>query len=250
MFTSLRGGMQTLVDALVAQLEGDLRLGCRVASLRYLAPGFEVFLDSSHQPLKTDVVVLATPAYVAGHLIKPIEPQLAALLGQIRYNSTATISLGYRRADLSPQHDLNGFGFMIPKSEQRQILACTWSSTKFDDRAPADSVLIRLFVGGDNQDHLVDQATDAELMALAQAELAAIMGIRVEPVVHRIFRWPQGNPQYDVGHLDRVAAIEQLAAHLPGLYLTGSAFRGIGLPDCVKGALAVVERLLQIVNIT
>ncbi|HXV42445.1 MAG TPA: protoporphyrinogen oxidase, partial [Anaerolineae bacterium] len=184
-------------------------------------------------------------AYVAANLVEPIEPQLAALLAKIRYNSTATISLGYRRADLSPQHDLNGFGFMIPKSEQRQVLACTWSSTKFDDRAPADSALIRLFVGGDNQDHLVNQMTDAELTALAQAELAAIMGLRAEPVVYRIFRWPKGNPQYDVGHLDRVAAMERLAANLPGLYLTGSAFRGIGLPDCVKGALTVVERLLQ-----
>jgi oxygen-dependent protoporphyrinogen oxidase len=248
MFTSLRGGMQTLVDALVPQLEGDLRLDCRAVSLRYLSPSFEIVLDPSQQPLKTDAVVLATPAYVAANLVEPIAPQLAALLAQIRYNSTATISLGYRRANLPPQPNLNGFGFMIPKSEQRQILACTWSSTKFDDRAPAGSALIRLFVGGDNQEHLVNQMTDPELITLAQAELAAIMGIRAEPVVSRIFRWPQGNPQYDVGHLDRVAAMERLAAHLPGLYLTGSAFRGIGLPDCVKGALTVVERLLQNFN--
>ena len=245
MFTSLRGGMQELVDTLVAQLEGDLRSGCRVVALRYLSPGFEVIFDSAHsQPLQTNAVVLAIPAYAAATLVEPIEPQLAALLAKVRYVSTATISLGYRRADISPHHDLNGFGFMIPKKENRQILACTWSSTKFDHRAPPDSALIRLFVGGDNQEHLVDQMADEELMALAQAELATIMGIRAQPVIHRIFRWLKGNPQYDVGHLDRVSAMEQLATNVPGLYLTGSAFRGIGLPDCVKSALTTVERLM------
>lgn len=244
MFTSLRGGMQELVDTLVAKLEGDLRPGCRVAGLRYLSPGFEVMFDSPHNhPLKTDAVVLAIPAYAAATLVEAIEPRLAALLKQARYVSTATISLGYRQADISPYHHLNGFGVMVPRSEKRQILACTWSSTKFNHRAPADSALIRLFVGGDGQEHLVEQRADEELMALAQAEVAAVMGIQAQPVIQRIFRWPKGNPQYDVGHLDRVLAMEQLAASIPGLYLTGSAFRGIGLPDCIKSALTTVERL-------
>jgi oxygen-dependent protoporphyrinogen oxidase len=236
--------MQELADTLVAKLEGDLRSGCRVAGLRYLAPGFEVIFDAPHsQPLKTDAVVLAIPAYAAATLLESIEPRLAAMLRQIRYVSTATISLGYRRADISPHYNLNGFGVMVPKSENRQILACTWSSTKFDYRAPADSALIRLFVGGDQQEHLVEQMADEELVALAQAEAAAIMGIEAQPTIQRIFRWPKGNPQYDVGHLDRVLSIEQLAANIPGLYLTGSAFRGIGLPDCIKSALSTVERL-------
>jgi len=245
MFTSLRGGMQELVDTLVAQLECDLYSGCPVIALRYLSPGFEVIFDSAHSlPLQTDAVVLAIPAYAAATLVEPIEPQLAALLAKVRYVSTATISLGYRRADISPHHDLNGFGFMVPKSENRQILACTWSSTKFDHRAPADNALIRLFVGGDHQDQKVDQMADEDLIALAQAEVAAIMDIRAQPVIHRIFRWLKGNPQYDVGHLDRVLAMEQLATNVPSLYLTGSAFRGIGLPDCVKSALTTVERLM------
>ncbi len=244
MFTSLRGGMQELVEALLAQLQGDLRLGCRVVGLRYLSPGFEVTFDSAHQSLKTDAVVLATPAYTAATLVESFAPHLAALLQKVRYVSTATISLGYRRADLPAQSDLNGFGFMVPKSENRQILACTWSSTKFNHRASADDVLLRLFVGGDQREHLVEDWADEELLALARAEIGAIMGITAQPVVKRIFRWPKGNPQYDVGHLDRVAEMEQLAAILPGLYLTGSAFRGIGLPDCIKSACTTVERLM------
>ena len=245
MFTSLRGGMQELVDALVSRLEGELRPGCRVAGLRYLAPGFEVRLDQpGSQLLTTDGVVLAVPGYAAATLLEPIEPGLAAMLKNIRYVSTATISLGYRRADTQTQHDFNGFGFMIPKKENRQILACTWSSTKFDERAPHDGVLLRLFVGGDDGEHLVN-LPDHELLALAQAEVEAAMGVTASPMVHKIFRWPQGNPQYDVGHLERVSEMETLARRIPGLYLTGSAFRGVGLPDCVKSALATVEQILS-----
>jgi len=245
MFTSLRGGMQELVETLLAQLQGDLRLGCRVVGLRYLSPGFEVLFDSPQgRPLKTDAVILATPAYTAATLVGSFAPHLAALLQKVRYVSTATISLGYRRANLPAQCDLNGFGFMIPKSENCQILACTWSSTKFNHRASTDDVLLRLFVGGDQREHLVEDLADEELLALAQAEVGAIMGITSQPLVQRIFRWPKGNPQYDVGHLDRVAEMEQVAATIPGLYLTGSAFRGIGLPDCIKSALTTVESLL------
>lgn len=246
MFTSLRGGMQELVETLVAQLRGDVRLSSRVTKLRRVSSGFEVTLDSApNQPLQTDAVVIATPAFVAADLLESVEPHLAALLRQVRYVSTATVSLGYRRADLGTYSDLNGFGFMVPKSENRQILACTWSSTKFNHRAPADSGLLRVFVGGDNREHLVEKMPDEELFALVQSELKITMGITATPLVRRIFRWPKGNAQYDVGHLDRVTQMEQLAATIPGLYLTGSAFRGIGLPDCIKSALTTVEGLMS-----
>lgn len=244
MFNSLRGGMKELVDSLVNRLEGDLRPGCRVASLQYLSPGFAVSMGpSAGRPLTTDAVVLAVPAFTAAALLEPVEPQLAAMLKQIRYVSTATVSLGYRRSDASGQHDFDGFGFMIPKSENRQILACTWSSTKFDYRAPDDKILLRVFVGGDGREHLVDWPDD-ELVAVARAELADIMGLTAEPVTRAVFRWPRGNPQYDVGHLDRVTEMETLAAKIPGLYLVGSAYRGIGIPDCVKSALTTVDQIL------
>lgn len=244
MFTSLRGGMEDLVAALVDQLDGDLQLNCRVTGLKHLSPGFEVTVDHPDRPpLTTDAVVVAVPAYVATNLVEPIKSELAELLRQIRYASTANISLGYRRADLPPPHTLDGFGFMVPRSENRKITACTWTSTKLDHRAPDDGVLLRNFVGGDYQENLANLPDD-ELIALARAELAEIMGITAEPLIHRVFRWPQASPQYDVGHLDRVTAMEALAAELPGLYLAGSAFRGIGIPDCIKSALTAVDQIL------
>lgn len=244
MFTSLKGGMNELVEAIVGRLQGDLRPGCRVVGLRHASPGFEVVVDSpNNAAFKTDAVVLAVPAYVAAKLIGPIEPRLAGALNQIRYVSTATISLGYRRAEVIHQHNFNGFGFVIPKSENRQILACTWSSTKFNHRAPDDNFLLRAFVGGDDREHLVD-LPDEDLIELVKSEVADIMGVTATPVVSRVFRWVKGNPQYDIGHLDRVARIEQLTATVPGLYVTGSAFRGIGIPDCVKSAQDTVDLVL------
>jgi len=244
MFTSLRGGMTDLVDAMLKQLNGTLLAGRRVTNLQHNAPGLTVTLDDGSS-ISTDAVVVAVPAYVATKLVEPIEPNLAALLQQIRYVSTATVSLGYRRTDIAGQHDFIGFGFVIPKSENRQILACTWSSTKFDHRAPDDDVLVRTFVGGDGREHLVDLPDD-ELVELVQQELAGIMKVTAKPIVHRVFRWPKGNAQYDVGHLDRVSEIENLAAEVPGLYFTGSAFRGIGIPDCVKSAITTVDQILAL----
>lgn len=249
MFTSLRGGMTDLVDALLDNLRGDLRAGQQVVGLRYLSPGFEVRLKTAGgvDTLTTDAVVLATPAYVAAKLVEPIDPNLTELLQQIRYVSTATVSLGYRWDDVKTQHTFDGFGFMLPKSEGRQILACTWTSTKFDHRAPGDDVLVRVFVGGDGHEHLVELPQD-ELVSLARRELADIMGLTAEPVVQKVFRWPKGNVQYDVGHLDRVSKIEARAGQTPGLYFTGSAFRGIGIPDCVKSGVATVDQILAQFN--
>lgn len=245
MFTSLRGGMGELVETLVGRLEGDLRPGCRVTGLRSLSSGFEVCVDQpGRTTLSTDVVVLAVPAFVAADLLQGFAPELAHMLGQIRYVSTATVSLGYRQADIRGQHNLNGFGFMIPRSENRRIMACTWSSTKFNYRAPEDGALVRVFVGGDGKEHLVD-LPDEQLLSMARAEIEDIMGIAAEPVVHGISRWPKGNAQYDVGHLERVTQMEKLAARVPGLYLTGSAFRGIGIPDCVKSAMTVVDQIME-----
>lgn len=240
MFNSLKGGMLELVETLAQQLTGDIRTGCAVTHLQRSADGFIVTLESG-QTLATDAVVLAVPAYVAAELVADMDADLAAQLRQIRYVSTATVSLAFDKHALT--HDLNGFGFMISQRAERQILACTWTSTKFNHRAPADGALLRAFVGGDGKGHLVD-LPDEDLIQLVRSELQTTMGISAPPHTAKIFRWPDGNPQYEVGHLDRVAAMEARAAQIPGLHLTGSAWRGIGIPDCVKSALATVDVIL------
>ncbi len=245
MFISLVGGLGELVDAITERLGSDLRTGHRVTGLRFLDPGFEVGLDGEEgQTLGTDAVVLAVPAFAAADLVEPVLPDLAVRLRQIRYVSTGTVALAYRKADVDQQHDLDGFGFLVPKSEGRRITGCTWMSSKLNHRAPDDGVLIRGFVGGDAQEEAVD-LPDSALLNLVRKEIAELMGITAEPIFHRIHRWRRGRPQYDVGHLDRVAEMEALAAKTPGLYLTGSAYRGAGIPDCVKQAMDTVDRILE-----
>ncbi len=241
MFQTLMGGLGELVGAILERLDGDVRPGCAVQEIRRTEMGFQVVLDG--ETLETDAVVLAAPAYVSAELVKGFAPELAERLRQIRYVSSGTVSLAFRKEDVAGQHHLEGFGFLVPKPEGRRITGCTWTSSKLNHRAPADGVLIRGFVGGDSQEEIVELPDD-ELVVAVRKEIAELMGITAEPVFTRIHRWRKGRPQYDVGHLDRVGEMEKLAAQVPGLYLTGSAYRGSGIPDCVKQGLDAVERIL------
>lgn len=241
MFKSLKLGLGEMVEALAKRLNGDLRAGSPVTNVRPCNEGYEVTLSDKIFP--TNALVLAVPAYVASELVNPFASELGEILGTIRYVSSGTVSLGYRKAEVENQHDLNGFGFLVPESEGRSISGCTWSSSKLQCRAPDDGVLIRAFVGGHGQEDIIS-LDDGDLVQVVRREIGDIMGITAEPIVQRIHRWPQGRPQYDVGHLDRVAKIEALADTIPGLFLTGSAYRGSGIPDCVKEALNTVDRIL------
>jgi oxygen-dependent protoporphyrinogen oxidase len=180
---------------------------------------------------------------VAASLVAHWAPDLAAGLETIRYVSTGTLSLAYRQEEI--EHPLDGFGFVIPKSEGRRINACTWTSIKFAHRAPEGHVLLRVFFGGSRRPEMMELPDDA-LRRVVQEELREIMGITAQPVLTRIYRWHRANPQYDVGHLDRVARLEALCP--PGLHLTGSAYRGVGIPDCVRqgqeAARAVMRELI------
>ena len=159
-------------------------------------------------------------------------------MGQWMFVSTAVVSLGYRHQEGAPS--LNGFGFIIPKTEKRRITACTWSSTKFDYRAPQDHKLVRCFVGGPGREEMVD-LDDEELIQVVRDELDDIMGLRAEPDLARIFRWHKVNPQYDLGHLDRVTQLRVQAAKHDGIFLAGSSYDGVGVPDCVRQAEDAVD---------
>ena len=240
-FVSLRGGLGDLVEALVSALsEISLLIGRRVEGIGYDpngTPPYRVQLADG-QVLAGDVVVLATPAYIAADLVAHFASELAIGLRAIRYVSTGTISLAYRRSEVG--HPLNGFGFVIPRSERRWINACTWTSTKFNHRAPGDHVLLRVFFGGSRHPEMVEWPNE-RLLATVRDELRDIMGITARPVFTRVYRWPLATPQYDVGHLDRVARLEALCP--PGLYLTGSAYRGIGIPDCIRQGKETAARV-------
>jgi oxygen-dependent protoporphyrinogen oxidase len=187
-----------------------------------------------------DAVVLALPAGAAAALLASIAASVSATLAAIPHVSTATVTLGYRRADLP--RPLDGFGFVVPAAEGRRITACTWSSAKFLGRAAADHALLRAFLGGPRGERWLEGDDDA-LVAHARHELADLMGLDAAPILTAVHRHPAGTPQYQVGHADRIAAAE--AALPAGLHLAGSPYHGIGIPDCIKSGQRAAERVLQ-----
>jgi oxygen-dependent protoporphyrinogen oxidase len=241
MFLTLKGGLQQLADAIVAHLpHACLRSGCCVLSVSRHRGGYKLVLgDGSH--LFANNVVFATPAYITADLVEKVDPILASMLRAIRYVSTATVSLGFKRSDIT--HPLNGSGFLVPQQEGRRITACSWSSEKFPHRAPDDCVLLRVFIGGALAEDLAEQ-DEAALILLAREELKIIMGITAEPVLAKTYRWYKGNPQYELGHAQRIAEIEQSLTHLPGLHLAGAAFHGAGIPNCIQSGLRAARAIL------
>lgn len=239
-FISMKDGMHTLVEALQEQLVGDCRLETAVRSLKTAPDGGYILTLDDETTLHADAVILAVPAYVAARLVEDAAPDAAEKLDAIRYVSTGTISLAFRRDEVD--HPLDGFGLVIPRSEKRAINAITWTSTKFNQRAPDGYVLVRAFFGGSRTPHMMEM-DDETLAPIVRGELAELMGIDAEPIFHCIYRWMDANPQYDVGHLERVEAIEN--ALPPGLCVTGSPYRGIGIPDCVRQAK---ETAVQVVS--
>lgn len=245
MFMTLRRGVQQLTEAMISECDArTLRTNQRVTRVRRRGSAYEV-VSSDGSTLHADAVVLATPSYITAGLLREMDPALAAELEQIPYVSTATISFGFKRSEIA--HPLRGFGFVVPRSEKRNILACTWSSTKFNHRVPQDHVLIRAFVGGAHNEGLVDH-NEATLTRLAREELRAMMSIAAEPVITQVYRWHKANPQYQVGHQARVASIEERAGHHPELYLIGSAYHGVGIPDCIADGARVTQAILSTVE--
>ncbi len=242
MFMTFAGGTAELTDALFASLSGDLRLNCAVERIAAERGGYALTLRGGEM-LRARAVVLATPAYAAAGLLRDVAPQTAAALSAIRYVSTGTISLAFRQSDLPGP--LSSSGLVVPRGEHRPINAITYSSLKFDRRAPDGSVLIRVFFGGSRSPQTME-LDDGALLGVVRGELKALLGIAAAPQFHRIYRWTLSNAQYDVGHLERVAALE--AALPAGLYVTGSAYRGVGLPDCIKQGQDTAARVSAHLN--
>jgi oxygen-dependent protoporphyrinogen oxidase len=245
MFMSLRGGLQQLSNAIISQLPPQsLRAGTCVLTVSPEGGRYKIVLGDGGSILADDVV-FATPSYVTADLVQQIDPLLASRLREIRYVSTATVSLGFKRSEIN--HPLNGAGFIVPRSEGRRITACSWSSEKFAHRAPDDSVLLRVFIGGDLAENLAEQDESA-LIDLAREELQTIMGIAATPVLAKAYRWHKANPQYDLGHSLRVVEIERTLIRLPGLHLAGAAYRGSGIPDCIQSGMKAAQSIMERVH--
>ena len=240
MFTTLSGGLQQLPDAIAARLNPQrVKLNTRVQSVAATGDQYKLTLADG-STLVADNVIFTTPAYVTAEIVQQLDPALAEKLRRIRYVSTSTVSLAFRRSEITC--DLNGFGFIVPATEGRKINACSWSSTKFSHRAPDDFVLMRVFIGGAFSEDLAEQ-DDATLIDIARNELREIMGITATPVLARAYQWRKSNPQYNVGHSALINEIDQRVSAHPGLYLAGAAYRGSGIPDCIQSGVDTANKI-------
>jgi len=243
MFVAPADGMQSVVDALVTRLPPEsLHLGASVERLTF-EPDRRWRLMLAERPAESfDAVILATPAHRAAALIESFAPQAAAELRTIECASSAVCVLGVAEEQIAKP--LDGFGFVVPESEARSILSTSFSSRKYAGRAPQGRVLMRVFVGGAQRPDLAG-LPDEELKTLVLRELGELIGLRGEPELFRVVRWPKTMPQYHVGHLERVAQIEAQLAERPGLFLAGSAYRGVGIPHCITSAQQAAERIVN-----
>jgi len=243
LFVTLADGMQELVDTVAQRLPvGAVRLNSPATNLNRSADNFWRVTVGGKEIIEADAVILAAPAFRAGQLLESIAANAAADLKSIPYASTATVSLGYRCEDF-PRVP-NSFGFVVPAIEKRKIMACTFSSLKYPGRAPDNCVLMRAFVGGSLQPELFSD-DDRTMEQNVRDELAALLGVTTQPQFARVWRHPNSMPQYHVGHDAGVKRIETALQQFPTLALAGSAYRGVGISDCVRTGEEAAETLIE-----
>ena len=246
LFTSLKNGMRQLVDELVARLDSAaLRTNTPVESLQIEKGGWLV--SDGGQSDSFDAIIVATSAPASANLLQNSASDLAAELGGIHYTSSVTVTLAYQqevRSLLPP-----GFGFLVPRSEGKRMLAATFVHNKFPFRAPQERALIRCFLGGVSQEQMLELPDD-EVIGVVRDELRQILGLAAEPLFTRVYKWKAAMAQYNVGHLERLDRIEHLRRQLPGLALAGNGYRGIGVPDCVRSGHEAAAQALAAIGIT
>jgi len=236
LFASIDQGLESLVHAVAGRLAaGTIRTGARVIALRRAPDGWDVITDAG--PERHDAVVLALPAHAAAALLEPLDAELSSRLASIGYGTAATVSLAFQESHVD--HSLDGFGFVVPAIEGLSITGCTFASRKYVGRAPDGWALLRAFWGPPSEG-----LTESFILERTLDELRGPLGLRGDPRLAHVSRWPRSMPHYAVGHLDLVAGIERHAAALPRLALAGNAYRGIGIPDCVRSGETAAESLV------
>ena len=247
LFVTLRNGLGELVETLTQRLiDRGVQLmtgsGCReIQPFSQNRRRFSISLENDTL-LTADAVVLATPAFQTAQMVQQLQPEASNLLKQIPYTSTATISMAYPAESL--KEHIQGFGFVVPRKEQRPLLAGTWTSLKWPFRSQKGETLIRCYVGGRGREQILEH-DDRKLVESVRQELQAIVGVSGPPNYTEVHRWVRGMPQYVIGHQANVAKIQELMNPWSTLYITGAGFYGIGIPDCIREGNRVAENLMQ-----
>jgi oxygen-dependent protoporphyrinogen oxidase len=242
LFRSPRDGMQSLVTALEQHLPSlKIRKSTSIREIHQFENGWSL-LDDNESSVEYDAVICATPASVTARLLEQCSSQLSTIVDSIEHVSTAVVCLGYHRSQVS--HPLDAFGCVVPAIENRKILAVSFTNVKFPLRAPKDHILLRVFVGGALQEELAN-LDDEPMLAMVRHELADVLGVQGEPVTSKIIRWPQKTPQYHLGHLKRLDEIWRLVRDLHGFEIAGNAYRGVGIPQCVRSGWEAADRVFH-----
>lgn len=247
-FNTFHRGMQELPEAMASAVGRErIKTGAAVTIIERAGEGWRVTLETG-EVIEGDALIVATEAWAATRLMRDVDGAVADLLSEIPCSSSATVSMAFKAEDCP--FDEKWFGILSPLVEDRPILAVTLSSSKWPDRAPEGRVLLRGFIGGPQNQHLLE-ATDAELVETIRQQLIDLLGVRAgaEPVFSRVYRWNGGMPQYTLGHLDRVDEIERRTADIASLALAGGAFRGVGIPNCIESGERAVTKVLADVGI-
>jgi oxygen-dependent protoporphyrinogen oxidase len=239
--TSFYHGMAEMIEALKHILGDRLRTGLKVVSLERKGKGYSLF-SSDGSSMEADIVVIAAPAYSAAEILKNLDPRLSHIISGIPYPSLSVVCFGYKKEKIKAS--LDGFGFLVPSREKRRILGTLWDSSIFPNRAPEGFVLLRSMVGGARASSLAMENDDS-LVGSVKKEIAEIMNIRTDPDFIRVYRHEMAIPQYIVGHGERLKDIDALLPKHKGLYLTGNAYRGIGVNDCVENSFALAARITE-----
>lgn len=240
-FKSLRGGLSEMVHGLERAIgRANIKTGASVAAVTGAGPF--VVRTMARESIDACAVVLAAPAYAVSELLRERDPEIASRCREIPYASVATVALAFTRESVA--HPLNGSGFVVPRLEHTGIMAGTWLSSKWPHRAPEGRVLLRTFIGGARDPRALEES-DGELVARSLRALAPLLGLSGAPLFTRVYRWDRANAQHEVGHLERVAAIDRALTRHAGLFVTGSGFRGTGIPDCVADGRATGRRVAE-----
>ncbi|MFZ1977752.1 MAG: protoporphyrinogen oxidase [Bacteroidota bacterium] len=252
---SFRSGMQTLPRALAESMRSEIIAGARVTGIqqpkrtrvqsrRYI---IEYLFKGKHHKIETDYVVFATAAYDAAPIIRRLSPETAEVLDSIYYSPIVSIFLGYKREDI--YHPLNGFGFLVPSKEKKNILGCLWNSSLFPSRAPKDHAAVNAFMGGARQPELYEMS-DAGILKETTKALSSAMQISGKPVYWNLTRWRKSIPQYTIGYQRKIDALERFEQHFAGIVLTGNYRGGISVGDCVKNSYELAQSLAAKIILT
>lgn len=242
LFTTVRDGMQRMVESIMRHVPREaLRSSRPVDGIRGLENGWQ--LKSGGTIEEFEHLILALPAHVSAKLIAelPASERPVELLNEIGYSSAVTVALAYNGSDISLP---SGFGFLVPHGEAKRTIACTFVHNKFENRSPEGTALLRVFMGGSRDPEILDQ-TEEQITDIVRRELREVLNIDATPKFIRVFKWHKAMPQYGVGHLLRIARLEMHMQRFPSLHLSGNAYHGIGIPDCVRAGRAAADAIMR-----